>query len=178
MIMRAAAAKTGRPPCIEQITARGGGGDGGAKQNNKNKLRVVSTDAAAIFAACDSALFGIREAVCVRGKSACGSRRGENKHIYFPSLLPRQNVCVVGSGWEPHNTTSCAVAFSFSSTSREREKKPRSSFSPSLIRSWSALCGRRRKGRRLSCSSLLRLVTGWHVQARHIVTSSAATRGR
>lgn len=33
--------------------------------NNKNKLRVVSMDAAAIFAACDSTLFGIREAACV-----------------------------------------------------------------------------------------------------------------
>lgn len=69
-----AAAKTGRPPCIEQITARGGGSGGrgvvGAKQNNKNKLRVVSTDAAAIFAACDSALFGIREAAGVREMSA------------------------------------------------------------------------------------------------------------
>lgn len=41
----------------------------GAKQN-KNKLRVVSTDAAAIFAACDLALFGIREAECVREMSA------------------------------------------------------------------------------------------------------------
>lgn len=30
-------------------------------QHNKNKLRVVSTDCAAIFAACDSTLFGIRE---------------------------------------------------------------------------------------------------------------------
>lgn len=107
MIMR----ETEGPPCIKQITAGGGGaaadeevGMEGLQNKIKNKLRVVSTDAAAIWLHMIWLFLG--------GDGRGGGGRAGNERLgpgevttntfIFPSLFSffRQNICVFGSALE------------------------------------------------------------------------------